>query len=1094
MRILRLFVVVALSLLPACQVGTRPKAAPEEVTRRPDLTTSSLQAQEAAQGVVEGVGTSFEVTDSQYVNIRLDSTEAIYLRLASIPNTFTLSLGPVAPEFDETTEYPEEVPAPATTTIITLSNLPPLTTFFLYEDSYEAGPHEFTTDSQGGYTFTQDITEAHLIFIQPKRSTKFINNAETGGDCELIGDWAPSTKTCTLAGNVSETIEISASGVTLDGNGHSLIGSNTGSGVFLANVSSVTVRNLDVQQFSYGVFVSKGLNNRLENLTLQATNTFGVVLSGSTSNTIKNSTFDTTLLSLSVRTESYTYLVPYTYYIRRCIFLSCYYDGPYTGYRSETGYRQYYSTYNKIYRNNFLNTSLSYTVTSSISSNMLSDANNGGNYWSIYDEPREGCYDNDADDVCDAARNFGHLTDDAPWTTFNAWSNQAPMAAAGGPYSGVVGSPVSFDGAGTDPDGTIALYTWDFGDGSSLVNAGATPTHTYTADGTYTVKLTVEDNYGKQASDTASVTIESDTTPPTITPNVVGALGDNDWYTSDVTVTWSVTDDESEITATNGCDATTVNSDTNGMSLTCEATSAGGTASESVTVKRDATAPVVTPSSSYIPGTWTNADVTVNFACDASVSDIASEESSVTLNTEGENQSASSTCTDNAGNSTTATFENIDIDKTPPSITASATTADAQPYTGGWTNQTVTVSFECGDALSGIAGDCPADVVIDADTSADGQDVSASVSDNAGNTSKSNIINVRVDKTPPTVTATASPAANSEGWNNTDVTVSFTGTDTLSGIDTCDPAVVLSTEGEGLSATGTCADLAGNSASATANGINIDKTAPTATASASPAPNANGWNKSSVTVSFSGSDDRSGIASCDNPVVLSGEGAGQSASGTCTDEAGNVSVPAVADGINIDLTDPVVEVTGVSDNATYILGSVPSAGCSTSDALSGVATHASLSVTVGNSNGVGSFTASCDGALDNADNGNSASVYYNVIYDFDGFFQPIENLPVFNRMNAGRAVSVKFSLNGDQGLGILNGAPGSVQITCDASDPVSDVEEETVTAGNSSLSYDASADQYIYVWDTSRSWGGSCRQLIVRLDDDTEHRANFEFR
>lgn len=43
-----------------------------------------------------------------------------------------------------------------------------------------------------------------------------------------------------------------------------------------------------------------------------------------------------------------------------------------------------------------------------------------------------------------------------------------------------------------------------------------------------------------------------------------------------------------------------------------------------------------------------------------------------------------------------------------------------------------------------------------------------------------------------------------------------------------------------------------------------------------------------MTVSFSGSDDLSGIASCDPDVVLSSEGAGQSASGTCTDLASNV--------------------------------------------------------------------------------------------------------------------------------------------------------------------------------------------------------------
>ena len=84
-----------------------------------------------------------------------------------------------------------------------------------------------------------------------------------------------------------------------------------------------------------------------------------------------------------------------------------------------------------------------------------------------------------------------------------------------------------------------------------------------------------------------------DSTPPVITPNVNGTLGDNGWYTSDVNVSWTVSDDELAITSTNGCDLTTIDSDTAGTILTCEATSAGGTNSASVTIKRDATPPNV---------------------------------------------------------------------------------------------------------------------------------------------------------------------------------------------------------------------------------------------------------------------------------------------------------------------------------------------------------------------------------------------------------------------------------------------------------------------------------------------------------------------
>lgn len=72
---------------------------------------------------------------------------------------------------------------------------------------------------------------------------------------------------------------------------------------------------------------------------------------------------------------------------------------------------------------------------------------------------------------------------------------QPPVADAGGPYSGVAGTAVLFDGsASTDPDGTIQTYVWDFGDNTS--GNGVGPVHTYAAAGVYTVTLTVTDDQG----------------------------------------------------------------------------------------------------------------------------------------------------------------------------------------------------------------------------------------------------------------------------------------------------------------------------------------------------------------------------------------------------------------------------------------------------------------------------------------------------------------------------------------------------------------------------------------------------------------------
>jgi hypothetical protein len=86
----------------------------------------------------------------------------------------------------------------------------------------------------------------------------------------------------------------------------------------------------------------------------------------------------------------------------------------------------------------------------------------------------------------------------------------------------------------------------------------------------------------------------SDDTPPFITPTVDPEPNAAGWNNTVVTVTWSVVDHESPITSISGCETVTLTEETAGTVLTCTATSEGGTASSSVTIKIDKTAPEVT--------------------------------------------------------------------------------------------------------------------------------------------------------------------------------------------------------------------------------------------------------------------------------------------------------------------------------------------------------------------------------------------------------------------------------------------------------------------------------------------------------------------
>ena len=89
--------------------------------------------------------------------------------------------------------------------------------------------------------------------------------------------------------------------------------------------------------------------------------------------------------------------------------------------------------------------------------------------------------------------------------------NQAPVADAGGPYTGYVNRSIIFDGSASyDPDsGDTISYNWDFGDGST--GEDIFPTHMYSLEGNYTVKLTIIDNHGAQSKSYTYVNISQRT-------------------------------------------------------------------------------------------------------------------------------------------------------------------------------------------------------------------------------------------------------------------------------------------------------------------------------------------------------------------------------------------------------------------------------------------------------------------------------------------------------------------------------------------------------------------------------------------------------
>jgi large repetitive protein len=272
------------------------------------------------------------------------------------------------------------------------------------------------------------------------------------------------------------------------------------------------------------------------------------------------------------------------------------------------------------------------------------------------------------DVMCTATDDFGNSS--STFASFRAVDTTAPAISA----------PSNLTQPGTNPAGEV--MTWA-ATATDIVSGNVGVTCNPASGSTFgyavaPVVCTATDGAGNTATSTFTVEI-TDATPPQINVAVVGTTGNNGWYTSNVTVTWAVTDAQSPVSST-GCDATTIAID-GSVTLTCSATSAGGTTSQSITIKRDATAPVWTlPSSFSVPATGTTGAM-VNYA--ATADDATSQLASFTCAPVSGSlfaigaTSVNCTATDNAGLIATGTFSVTVNDTVPPVITATTPSASS---------------------------------------------------------------------------------------------------------------------------------------------------------------------------------------------------------------------------------------------------------------------------------------------------------------------------------------------------------------------------------------------------------------------------------
>lgn len=675
-----------------------------------------------------------------------------------------------------------------------------------------------------------------------------------------------------------------------------------------------------------------------------------------------------------------------------------------------------------------------------------------------------------------------------------------------------------------------------------------------------------------------------DVSAPSIEPIFNGGYDYRDWFNGDVNVHWQIVEQESSITSTIGCSDVNIVSDTDGISLTCTATSEGGTNSRTVVIRRDTvspetrfdgpqppvfyvvptyqiaivqfaysmvegdlsgpalyfqcsytgavdsyfdcrtgdqygfhvldtpyrfyvrardaagnldptpvmhefhvrtdtTKPVVTPQLTGTLGDngWYTSDVFLHWVLEDPETPVTpgqgcSDRSFLTDTTEVGQICFASSYAGEAWN-----IALVKRDTVAPTVSASATTL---PNAAGWYRQNVTVSYSCTEATSGYATLCPASETI----SQEGTGLSTTVKtvrDMAGHVGSSNIITVKLDKTPPLTSVTPTTQPNALGWYRNNIVVNFTCTDALSGmVAPCTPQMVVSTEGANNPGE-VVYDVAGNSSFTGGTTFFLDKTAPTISASVSTQPNAAGWYNYNPTVYYTCSDMVSGIASngCPSPQQFSQEGAAVVSSAlTASDNAGNVSQPSNVFTFKIDKTAPVLSVT--MPPAQLFLNASHNFNLNATDALSGIASQSCGAIDTGS---LGTRTVTCI-ATDRAGNSASRSATYRVVYDFVPLSAPLSNPAELYLVEAPRSVPFEWRVRDANGVAITNATLTQTLVT-PVSCPSTGVPLSTPPAGETNTFENLGSGRYRRNWWINPTTPISCMRLDVVLNDGITHSA-----
>lgn len=525
----------------------------------------------------------------------------------------------------------------------------------------------------------------------------------------------------------------------------------------------------------------------------------------------------------------------------------------------------------------------------------------------------------------------------------------------------ISGVPTGFTGAVTS---TTGKSSWIF-TGTAVAGDGVR---------SFTIGASEKANNGNGncsgQSTTTQASYVSDNTGPVVTGSLSPAPSADGWNKSDVTLSWTATDAGSGVSAAQPFQTTSVSA--NGISTrtaSAQADRLGNTGQPgAITVRIDKVSPQI--SAAEVKNA--NGTTTVTFTCSdpggVDVSGIASclaDGAATNATTVPGGTTVGGTATDKAGNVTKTSVTVAAGDTTGPVLNGTPRTA---PNAAGWYAGDVAIRWTATDPESTVP--TVADTIITGDGT--GLTSTTSVTNGAGlTTTSTSTPPVKIDRTPPSTGVTGA----SNQWVNGAVTLTLSATDNLSGIAVTEytvdggtaqngTSVSLTTEGV-HTITVSSTDKAGNIEAARSITVRIDTTAPSIVHGFTPSGYIDGtWTNGNVTVTFTCTDQGSGVAACTAPAAISTEGI-TTVNGTATDNAGNSATNSAT--VHIDKTAPVVDASiRGSKNAAGWYNSPVTVEYSASDSLSGVA-DAPDDAVLGEGRNQGSTGVATDAA------GNSAS-------------------------------------------------------------------------------------------------------------------------